>query len=81
MDNPVMVKWVRSYLNNPDASENEVQKLIDEIALFYGMPGFYWGIWAMIQSEISQIDFDYADYGKLRLEEYWDWKLKHLSSV
>lgn len=81
MDNPVMVKWVRSYLNNPDAGEDEVRKLIDEIALFYGMPGFYWGIWAMIQSEISQIDFDYADYGKLRLEEYWDWKVKHLSSV
>lgn len=73
-ENPVMVKWVRSYLNDPHASDSEVQGLIDEIALFYGMPGFYWGIWAMIQSEISQIDFDYADYGRMRLQEYWDWK-------
>lgn len=77
IDNPVMVKWVRSYLNNLKATTEEVQPLIDEIALFYGMPGFYWGIWAMIQSEISQIDFDYANYGKLRLQEYWDWKEKY----
>ena len=75
--NPVMVQWVKGYLNNLDASESQVKKLIDEIALFYGMPGFYWGVWAMIQLEISTIDFDYANYGNTRFQEYWNWKLKH----
>jgi len=39
-----------------------------------GVPGFYWGIWALIQATISQIDFDYASYADLRLGEYWGWK-------
>ena len=39
-----------------------------------GVPGFYWGIWALIQATISQIDFDYASYADLRLGEYWAWK-------
>lgn len=73
-NNPLLVKWVKAYLNNEDATESQVSDLILEIATFYGLPGFYWGIWAMIQSELSNIDFDYAEYGQKRLEEYWDWK-------
>lgn len=72
--NPVMVNWCKSYLNNENATEMEVSGLIDEIACYYGMPGFYWGIWAMIQSELSNIDFNYAEYSELRLQEYWQWK-------
>lgn len=41
---------------------------------FRGIPGLYWGIWALIQAQISEIDFDYASYAELRLKEYWDWK-------
>ena len=41
---------------------------------FRGLPGFYWGIWALIQATISQIDFDYATYAELRLAEYFDWR-------
>ncbi|CAK7897912.1 hypothetical protein CAAN1_04S02102 [[Candida] anglica] len=78
--NPVMVKWVQGYLNDPHASEYQVNEVIEEIAMFYGMPGFYWGVWAVIQSEISNIDFDYADYSKLRFQEYWDWKVDYLKS-
>lgn len=77
--NEVMLEWCRSYLNG-DASHEETQKLIDEIACYYGLPGFYWGIWAMIQSELSTIDFNYAEYSGFRLEEYWQWKDRFLLS-
>ncbi|KAI1322001.1 choline/ethanolamine kinase [Xylariaceae sp. FL0255] len=56
------------------ARKAEEQKLFDEIDLFRGLPGFYWGIWALIQARISQIDFNYTDYAKIRLDEYWAWK-------
>lgn len=72
--NPVMFNWCKSYLNNENATYGEVCGLIDEVACYYGMPGFYWGIWAMIQSKLSNIDFNYADYSGLRLQEYWQWK-------
>lgn len=54
--------------------DKEVDILMDEVDRFRGLPGFYWGIWALIQATISQIDFDYATYAELRLKEYYDWK-------
>jgi len=52
----------------------EVEKLLAEVDVFRGLPGFYWGIWALIQATISQIDFDYASYAETRLGEYWAWR-------
>lgn len=79
IDNPVMVNWCKGYLNDANCSKLALEGLINEIECYYGMPGFYWGIWAMIQSELSTIDFNYAEYSELRLEEYWAWKKKFLS--
>lgn len=86
IENPTILEFCKSYLDCVgDSNDNDkIKELVNEIAMFYGLPGFYWGIWAMIQSELSNIDFDYANYGKLRLEEYWDWKsrfAKHQISV
>lgn len=78
ISNPVLVKWCKSYLNNPEATQAELEEIIKEIRGYYGLPGFYWGVWAMIQSEISSIDFNYAEYGKSRLQEYWDWKKEYM---
>lgn len=52
----------------------EIDQLCREVDLFRGAPGLYWGIWALIQAEISQIDFNYAEYAEIRLGEYWAWK-------
>ncbi|KAK4131934.1 kinase-like protein [Trichocladium antarcticum] len=52
----------------------EVEKLMEEVDMFRGVPGFYWGIWALIQATISQIDFDYASYAETRLGEYVAWR-------
>lgn len=51
-----------------------IDQLYNQIDDFRGIPGFYWGIWALIQATISQIDFDYASYAEIRLGEYWSWK-------
>lgn len=75
--NPVMRQFVRGYLQGV-ATDSDIDELIDEIQAFYGLPGFYWGIWAMIQLEISNIDFEYAKYAAERLEEYWLWKRAYI---
>ncbi|KAL8689893.1 MAG: hypothetical protein Q9218_004542 [Villophora microphyllina] len=49
-------------------------RLFNEVNEYRGIPGLYWGIWALIQATISQIDFDYASYAENRLQEYWDWR-------
>jgi len=56
------------------ADSSEVDKLFEAIDRQRGMPGLYWGIWALIQATISQIDFDYASYAEVRLGEYWAWR-------
>jgi len=52
----------------------EVERLFNEVDHFRGLPGFYWGIWALIQATISQINFDYASYAETRLGEYYAWR-------
>lgn len=81
INNPTLLKWCRGYLNNRDATDEEVKLLVHEVICYYGVPGFYWGIWAMIQSEISNIDFNYSEYGEWRLQEYWDWKREFESQL
>ncbi|KAK2045897.1 choline/ethanolamine kinase [Colletotrichum somersetense] len=78
-------EYVRTYFRYSQGSagvdiEAEVRKLDDEVDLFRGVPGFYWGIWALIQAVISEIDFDYASYAETRLAEYWAWKEERLGS-
>ncbi|TKA25729.1 hypothetical protein B0A50_05825 [Salinomyces thailandicus] len=53
---------------------NDLAQMLDQVDMFRGVPGFYWGVWALIQATISQIDFDYASYADVRLGEYWAWK-------
>ncbi|KAN0117439.1 kinase-like protein [Hyaloscypha variabilis] len=73
-------EYIRSYFKHlsvdksPEEEEAETHRLFAEVDVFRGIPGFYWGIWALIQAEISQIDFDYASYAELRLGEYWGWR-------
>ncbi|MCJ1249356.1 hypothetical protein MMC30_006579 [Trapelia coarctata] len=57
----------------PDIT-TEVETLFAEVDRFRGIPGLYWGIWALIQATISQIDFDYASYAEVRLGEFWAWR-------
>ena len=54
--------------------QKDLKHLFEQVDAFRGLPGFYWSIWALIQSMNSQIDFDYASYAKIRLSEYWAWK-------
>jgi ethanolamine kinase len=73
-------EYIRSYFAHLGQSlskadeEAEVQRLFVEVDIYRGIPGFYWGIWALIQATISQIDFDYASYAEIRLGEYWAWR-------
>ena len=54
--------------------EQDAETLYEQVDAFRGVPGFYWGIWSLIQATISEIGFDYEGYAELRLGEYWGWK-------
>lgn len=82
--NKVLRKWCAAYLIGTGTVTDQtldlrIDQLINEIALYFGVPGFYWGVWAAIQSRISSIDFDYALYSLNRIKEYLVWKQKYNS--
>jgi ethanolamine kinase len=54
--------------------DDAVRSMLKQVDDFRGIPGLYWGIWALIQATISQIDFDYASYAEVRLGEYFAWR-------
>lgn len=56
------------------ARDRDVEALFSQVDLYRGVPGLYWGVWALIQATISQIDFDYASYAEVRLGEYYAYK-------
>lgn len=78
--NPVIRDWASNYLSYTfgKADERDVSELVDQILSWWGMPGFFWGIWSAIQSTISNIDFDYATYANERLVDYWNWKARYI---
>ena len=60
-----------SHAKGMEVSERQ---LFEEVDLFRGIPGLYWGVWGLIQAGISHIDFDYGSYAEVRLSEYWAWR-------
>ncbi|KAG0249344.1 hypothetical protein BG011_009397 [Mortierella polycephala] len=73
----VQYKWLRSYLevgrteSDGDVPEEDVKQLYREVNKFALASHFYWGIWALVQAQLSDIDFDYMPYAVLRFAEYF----------
>jgi ethanolamine kinase len=78
---PQRLAFVREYISSYAKLSGETMdeeeatgRLMEEVDVFRGVPGFFWGIWSLIQATISHIDFDYASYAEERLGEYWAFK-------
>ncbi|KAJ1981802.1 hypothetical protein H4R35_000568 [Dimargaris xerosporica] len=68
------LRWLTEYLATAMGTaptDAQVHDLYREVSHFYLASHFYWGLWAMVQSSFSDIDFDYMEYAKMRLDEYY----------
>lgn len=70
------VEWFKIYLDQPDASSKTLETMYHEVSVFQLASHFYWGVWALVQASISDIDFDYMDYARLRFDQYYKVKEK-----
>ncbi|KAJ3029909.1 UNVERIFIED_CONTAM: Ethanolamine kinase 1 [Siphonaria sp. JEL0065] len=71
-------KFLRAYLEawnegegEKTVTEEEVNKLYAEVNKYSLAANLGWAIWGLVQAEISDLDFDYTSYSKLRLDEYF----------
>ncbi|XP_016534056.1 ethanolamine kinase 1 isoform X2 [Poecilia formosa] len=74
--------WLTAYLesykrstgHNVTVSDEEVTKLYVQVCKFSLASNFFWGLWAILQSRFSSIDFDFQRYAKARLSYYFEKK-------
>ncbi len=68
-------RWLKIYFQtrpiNEQIIDDNLCHLIDQ---FSALSHLMWGLWALVQSRLSQLDFDYINYAKQRLDCYY--KLK-----
>ncbi|XP_059190620.1 ethanolamine kinase 2 isoform X2 [Centropristis striata] len=77
--------WIRVYLQSFKQSaggddvvvtvtEEEVTQLYVQVCKFSLASNFFWGLWAILQSRFSSIDFDFHRYATARLNYYFEKK-------
>ncbi|CAG4964819.1 unnamed protein product [Parnassius apollo] len=74
--------WIRTYLSDylsRDPSETEVEKVFKEVQQMSLASHFMWGVWSLVQYELSEIDFDFGKYAEIRLKRYYEQKDKIFS--
>lgn len=80
--------WLRIYLDEVHVqkglgpvSDGQVDQLFKEVNFFSLCGHFWWGTWAIFQTLNSDVDFDFADYSKQKLEEYFKQKEKFFNYI
>jgi ethanolamine kinase len=61
--------YLTCYLER-DLSNHEVEEILLEIPVFEATSHAFWVIWAIVQANVSLIDFDYLEYAFKRYKQY-----------
>lgn len=71
-DESFQQKWIREYLisSQDDSSDENVAKIVNEVRIFTLVAHFFWGVWALVQSHVSDINFDYMGYAVHRFNQF-----------
>eukprot|EP00092_Neocalanus_flemingeri_P020439 GFUD01022143.1.p1 GENE.GFUD01022143.1~~GFUD01022143.1.p1 ORF type:complete len:345 (+),score=101.16 GFUD01022143.1:70-1104(+) len=78
----LMKDWISYYLTEFHGSvptKEDISELYKEVVKFSICGHLIWSTWAVIQAVNSQIEFDYMDYARQRVEQYSFVKNKMLS--
>jgi len=64
-------RWLQIYFQTRQVNEQVINDdlchLVDQ---FSALVQLMWGLWGLVQARISQIDYDYVNYSKTRLDCY-----------
>ncbi|VDK84236.1 unnamed protein product [Litomosoides sigmodontis] len=72
-------EWITKYLTfylERKPTKDEIDNLVDGNDAFEAAAHFFWSLWALVQSQISTIDFDYLEYAIQRYELFQTCMLK-----
>lgn len=61
-------EWINLYLKyNDNYHKITANDLYNQVQVFIKASHLFWGLWSLIQSQVSVIEFDYIKYGSKRL--------------
>ncbi|KAK2196866.1 Protein kinase-like domain superfamily [Babesia duncani] len=67
-------EFIRAYLQGlnqgQEPTQDQVEALYQEVLNFTPAPHLYWGLWGLLQTIYSSIDFAFAQYAQKRLEQF-----------
>uniref|UniRef100_A0A3P9JK55 ethanolamine kinase n=1 Tax=Oryzias latipes TaxID=8090 RepID=A0A3P9JK55_ORYLA len=73
-----LTAYLESYKHNTGrdgtVTEADVTQLYIQVCKFSLASNFFWGLWAILQSRFSSIDFDFQRYALMRLNYYFEKK-------
>lgn len=76
------LQFLSSYhktIHRSDPTEQDLNQLFIEANKFALAAHFFWGTWALVQAHISDIDFDFMEYGLARFRQYFKVRDEYLS--
>ncbi|XP_063379777.1 ethanolamine kinase [Cydia fagiglandana] len=72
------MSWIAAYLaeflNVDSPDQRAVEKVYEEVQQLALASHFMWGAWSLVQFELSDIDFDFGRYAKIRFGRYFELK-------
>ena len=57
-------------IGNPTITEDEIDRLFRQVCKCQLASHLMWGVWALLQAQFSTIDFGFAEYASVRINEY-----------
>ncbi|CAI0474101.1 unnamed protein product [Linum tenue] len=75
-------RFVHAYLiaSAEKPGDKEVEQFLRDVEKFTLGSHLFWGLWGIISEHVNKIDFDYLEYARQRLEQYWQRKPALLGS-
>ncbi|KAJ4701019.1 Choline kinase [Melia azedarach] len=66
-------RFIKTYLTSAgkQVSESEVNQLVKDAEKYTLANHVFWGLWGIISANVNHIDFDYKEYARQRLQQYW----------
>ncbi|CAH2091915.1 unnamed protein product [Euphydryas editha] len=72
------INWIKNYLEEYLGTDSlpfeDIERIYKEVQQLSLASHFMWGIWSLVQYELSDINFDFGRYAEIRLNRYYEQK-------
>jgi len=69
--------WLKNYFSAQEGVEvtpEFLERMLEQSCLMVLAANLYWGVWALVQHQFSDVDFDYQDYSRKKLQAFYHFR-------